>query len=115
MSVANGRRAGEAGRGAAASLRPAAAHDGTAAAALTRLLARRRGAERALQGGRGAARPRWRRAEQHPVAVLHQLREAGQEVGVAGAAGSHPQAASPGRRSTAEDHRVSVRAGFIYN
>lgn len=95
VGVAHGRRAGEAGRGAAA-----AAY----AAALAQLLARRRGAERALQGGRGAARPRRRRrAEQHPVAVLHQLREAGQEVGVARAAGPHPQAPSSGRGSTAAD------------
>lgn len=96
LSVAYRRRAREAGRGAAASLRPAAA-------ALTRLLTRRRRAERALQGGRGAART-WRRgAKQHPVAILHQLRKAGQEVGVTRAAGSHPQAPSSGRRITVED------------
>lgn len=51
VGVAHGRRAGEAGRGAAASLRRAAAAAYANAAALAQLLARRRGAERALQGG----------------------------------------------------------------
>lgn len=47
------------------------------------------GAQGALQGG-GVARVR-RGAEQHPPAVLHELGQARQEVGIAGAAGAHPE------------------------
>lgn len=83
VSVARGRRRGEAGGGAATSLqRPAAA-------AVTELLARGGGAEGALQGGGGAAGSR-RGAEEHPAAVLHQLGQTGKEVCITSAAGTHP-------------------------
>lgn len=61
VSVARGRRAGETGRRAAATLQ---------SGAVSELLAGRGGAQGALQGGGGAARARGR-AEEHPTTVLH--------------------------------------------
>lgn len=79
------RGAGEAGGRAAAPLQRRVVPD---------LLSGRRGAQGALQGGGGAAGAR-RRAEERPAAVLHQLRQTGQEVRVAGAAGTDPQPPPP--------------------
>lgn len=80
VSVPRRRGSGQARRRAAASW-----HCDT----IAQFLAGRGGAERALQGGR-AARAGWR-AEQHPATVLHQLRQTGQEVCVASAAGAYSQ------------------------